>query len=224
MTKTHTDAYFYHSIVDFANHMEESHGMDRKKSRSTFRDTLAAIHEELHRQVPEKTPEPCQCGDAACKPVKWFVRANTAWPKQIASYPRNQVEEFNIGLNKSHGRLEGEWTMTWHDLAFGHRLPPRLNVFDDGWDALVETGFMELILPFSWKSGKSTLTPDLLIDILTKAGWVDQTSLYVVERYTCELCNEWIDDEPVQILEMWLHPDCAGDMRQKLNAYFEGKS
>lgn len=86
------------------------------------------------------------------------------------------VDEVNFGFYPEDGGTYGEMTMNWHRLE-KHRPPcPRLNVFSDGWLALINIpGLLKSLAEYDSYTDGDRLTPKGFCDLLKELGFRDLT-------------------------------------------------
>jgi hypothetical protein len=99
----------------------------------------------------------------------WYGKCTHA---HVPPSDRRQVEEIMIGMYHPDGGTSGEFGVRWLDI--GTKLPePRLEVFSDGWSALV-TQFGDLLARLARLDGES-IQPDEFAAMLRELGIIDRT-------------------------------------------------
>ena len=71
--------------------------------------------------------------------VRGFVFRSEAWYASTANEP-GTLDEIMVGMYHPEGGTTGEFKIRW--VSVGGRWTPRLEVFDDAWDALQRFGDM----------------------------------------------------------------------------------
>jgi hypothetical protein len=77
----------------------------------------------------------------------------------------------SFGMYQPGDGTSGEMTMVWHDL--GRKIVPKLECFDDGWNAL--SLFDDLIKKLG-EHDDENITEDQFVSILLECGFTDMTA------------------------------------------------
>ena len=101
-----------------------------------------------------------------CK--KGFHQLSRAWYGE--TIPSIYLDEFNIGLYDQEGGTTGEFKIVWKKLCGEY--VPRLNAYDDSWDALYQ--FNDL-LKYMASIDDQNVSPDAFCKKLIELGFEDLT-------------------------------------------------
>jgi len=102
---------------------------------------------------------------------KGFIHFRSAWYADKVAQPMEVVDEVNFGYYAPDGDTTGEMVMAWHRLG-PDDVSPRLEVFNDAWDALATFG--DLIAALG-KLDDQNITPAQFCDLLREHGFADLT-------------------------------------------------
>jgi len=94
-----------------------------------------------------------------------FVWSSEAWFNEGATLPCVM-----FGMYDRNGSTDGEMAMRWYDI--GHRLVPRLEVFDNAWGALA--GFGDVLEKMS-EVDDQDIQPSQFVAMLRSLGFDDIT-------------------------------------------------
>ncbi len=98
--------------------------------------------------------------------VRGFHWSNRAWYKNIVDKP-----EINFGMyDPNDGGTSGEMSVKW--ISLGNKLTPKLECFDDGWNALFLFG--DLIQKMG-EVDSEDITDEKFIEMLLSCGFKDLT-------------------------------------------------
>lgn len=101
--------------------------------------------------------------------LRAFVIKSEAWYASLLP-PTDKLDEISIGMYHPGGGTTGEFAIRWHDLA--RRSVPRLEVFHDGWDALLQ--FRDVLDWLASVDGQCP-TPQDVAAVLRSLGVQDRT-------------------------------------------------
>lgn len=93
-----------------------------------------------------------------------------SWQGPCQSLGDSIVDELNIGFYADEGGTSGEFTIQWEKLS--GNIVPRLQAFDDGWDALVN---MPELLEFMASIDGQHLPIGKFVEKLKEIGFQDYT-------------------------------------------------
>ncbi len=107
-----------------------------------------------------------------CK--RGFYHTGAAWyaPSALATQRCSDpaADEIVIGMYHSDGGTMGEFAIRW--MTVGHKATPRLEVFNDAWQALAK--FPDLLELLANHDGQN-ITPEKLCTLLVNLGLWDKT-------------------------------------------------
>jgi hypothetical protein len=95
-----------------------------------------------------------------------FVWSNKAWYSHIV-----ELDEVMFGMYSNGGGTTGEMAMRWYEL--NNKFVPKLEAFDDAWDALCQ--FNDVLQVLAIKNNKN-ITPKQFVEILKGCGFKDLTA------------------------------------------------
>jgi hypothetical protein len=109
--------------------------------------------------------------------ANWFYDPNVAF-KGSHRDGHGIVASLQMGVSLKKNppyELIGEWRIAWHDLhAKGSESVARLEAFEDGWNALFNSGLIEILSELVETCEKNPQINDVMI-ACRNAGWVDVT-------------------------------------------------
>lgn len=125
-----------------------------------------------------------------CK--RGFTQLSKAWYGDANLKNSEMIDRFSIGFYHPEGGTTGEFLISYEEL--GGKIIPRLQAFDDGWDALFN--FSDLIEAMS-KIDDKNISPDDFNKLLVSLGIEDMTPVddeFKTKIITvCPKCNHSIE-------------------------------
>lgn len=100
-----------------------------------------------------------------------FVQLSRAWYADVCLPMKDAVDEVNVGFFAPDGSTTGEFCVKWIDLG-SHGLAPRLEVFNDAWDALWQ--FRDVLEKMAGVDGQD-ISPEEFCELLKSCGVKDAT-------------------------------------------------
>jgi hypothetical protein len=101
---------------------------------------------------------------------KGFVHLSRTWYAKHALRAGDIIDEVMFGFYYGGGGTSGEMSVRWSEL--GGAIVPRLEVYDDAWDALNE--FKDVIEKMAEVDGEN-INPEQFCKILLSCGFRDDT-------------------------------------------------
>ena len=99
-----------------------------------------------------------------------FTHLSESWYGKACLGSGRTIDIVTMGFYHPDGGTTGEFSIHWEPL--GDKVTPRLEVFDDAWDALHE--FRDVISVLAKRDGEG-IGPHALCDLLRECGIVDRT-------------------------------------------------
>jgi hypothetical protein len=104
--------------------------------------------------------------------IRGFHWLSQAWYASAFSVGRESTDEVSFGFyDSTDGGTTGEMTMHWYDLGTAG-ITPRLEVFDDAWDALY---WCPDVLAALAERDNQDITPVQFCEMLNRLGFADLT-------------------------------------------------
>lgn len=105
--------------------------------------------------------------------LRQFIIEAETWYADTRPKKDRVVAELRCGLDSSEGGTFGEWFIEWTEL--GGRPAAQLHVFDDSWNALVESEFHLVMEELARDSGQGAASIEEVVSMLKSRGWRDIT-------------------------------------------------
>lgn len=102
--------------------------------------------------------------------IRAFTHLSESWYGKACLASGTTIDSVTMGFYHPDGGTTGEFEIHWEKLA--GRVTPRLEVFDDAWDALHE--FRDVIALMAKHDGED-IGPHELCNLLRDCGIIDRT-------------------------------------------------
>lgn len=102
--------------------------------------------------------------------TRGFTHLNESWYAPALGKYKERLDEVMIGYYAEEGGTSGEFAIRWTEV--GGKPVPRLEVFDDAWDAL--THFQDVLLEMAAVDSQN-IDPLRFCEALQRCGLIDRT-------------------------------------------------
>jgi hypothetical protein len=112
-----------------------------------------------------------------------FTHLSEAWYGKACLANNDKVDELMIGFYHPDGGTTGEFAIRWTNL--GGKITPRLEAFDDAWNALYE--FRDVLAKLA-EHDSEDMRPEAICALLVECGIEDMTQR--LQRYNAEVSGQ----------------------------------